>query len=58
MLCEKSLLAILKNGVCVSGVDGTRGSLMFIGLFRMVISSGSCSVSESLCRVRVGTSTS
>ena len=58
MLCEKSLLAMLKNGVCMSGVAGARGSFMFIGLFRMVMSSGSCSGSESLCRVRVGTSTS
>ena len=58
MLCEKSLLAMLKNGVWVSGVGGTRGSFTFIGLFRMVMSSRSCSVSESLCRVRVGTSTS
>ena len=48
MLCEKSLLAILKNGVCVSGVNGARGSFMFTGLFQIVVSSGSCSVSESL----------
>ena len=58
MLCERSLFAMLKNGVWVSGVGGARGSLMFTGLFRMVMSSGSCSVSESLCRVQVGTSTS
>ncbi len=51
MLCEKSLLAMLKNGVCVSGVDGARGSFIFIGLFRMVVFSGSCSVSELLWRV-------
>ncbi len=48
MLCEKSLLVMLKNGVCVSGVGGARGSFTFIGLFQIVISSGSCSVSELL----------
>ncbi len=48
MLCERLLLAILKNGICMSGVIGARGSFMFIGLFRMVMSSGSCSVSDSL----------
>ena len=51
ILRERSLLAMLKNGVCVSGVAGARGSFIFIGLFRIVMSSGSCSVSESLWRM-------
>src|SRR6266478_6515484 len=48
IVCERSLLAILKNGVWVSGVDGARGSLTFTGLFRIATFKGSCSVSESL----------
>ncbi len=58
MLCDRLLLAIAKNGVCTFGVVGARGSFMFIGLFRMVRSSGSCSVSDSLCCIREGNSTS
>ena len=49
ILCDRSLLAIAKNGVCASGVLGVRGSFMTAGLFRMVMSSGSCSVSDLLC---------
>ncbi len=56
MLCDRLLLAIAKNGFCTIGVVGTRGSFMVIGLFRMVKSSGSGSVSDSLCCIWVGTS--
>ncbi len=58
ILCDRLLFAIVKNGFCVTGVVGASGSFMITGLFRMVISRGSCSVSDSLCCVRVGTSTS
>ncbi len=57
ILCDRSLFAMAKNGIYVIGVVSVRGSFMVIGLFRMVISRGSCSVSDSLCCVRVGTST-
>ncbi len=56
MLCDRSLFAIAKNGFCVIGVVGASGSFMMAGLFRMVTSRGSCSVSDSLCCVQVGTS--
>ena len=58
MLCDRLLLAIAKNGVCTIGVVGARGSFTFIGLFQMARSSVSCSVSDSLCCVWVGTLTS
>ncbi len=58
MLCVRSLFAIAKNGFCVIGVAGASGSFMMAGLFRIVISRGSCSVSDSLCCVQMGTSTS
>ncbi len=58
MLCDRSLFAIAKNGVCVVGVIGARGSFISVGLFQMAKSKGSGSVSDSLCCVRVGTSTS
>ncbi len=54
MLCDRLLLAMAKNGF---SVVGARGSFMVIGLFQMVKSSGSCSVSDSLCCVWMGTST-
>src|SRR6266436_5793044 len=44
MLCDRLLLVIVKNGVCATGVVRARGSFMFMGLFRMVRSNGSCSV--------------
>ncbi len=58
MLCDRLLLAIAKNGVCSTGVVNARGSFMVMGLFWMVRSSGSCSMSDSLCCVQVGISTS
>ena len=58
MLCDRSLFVTAKNGFCVIGVVGASGSFMIAGLFRMVISRGSCSVSDSLCCVRVWTLTS
>ncbi len=58
MLCDRSLFAIAKNGFCVVRVVGASGSLMMAGLFQIVTSRGSCSVSDSLCCARVGTSTS
>ncbi len=48
ILCDRLLFAIAKNGVCVTGVVGARGSFTIAGLFRMVISRGSCSISDSL----------
>ncbi len=36
MLCDRSLLVIVKNGVCTTGVTGARGSFMFMGVFLIV----------------------
>ncbi len=58
MLCVRLLFAIVKNGFCMTGVVGASGSFMMAGLFRIVMSRGSCSISDSLCCNRVGTSTS
>ena len=58
MLCDRSLFAMAKNGVCVVGVIGTSGSFSVMGLLWMVTSRGSCSGSDSLLCVHVGTSTS
>ncbi len=49
ILCDKSLFAMAKNGVCVVGIIGARGSFISAGLFQMAKSNGSCSVSDSLC---------
>ena len=57
-LCDRSLFEMVKNGVCVMGVAGARGSFSIAGLLRMVTSRGSCSGSDSLLRACVGTSTS
>src|SRR6266403_1905882 len=54
ILCERSLFAIAKNGVIVTGVVGARGSFNIVGLLWMVISRGSGSVSDSLLRAQVG----
>ncbi len=58
ILCERSLFAIAKNGVCMVGVVGARGSFSIAGLLQMVMSKGSCSGSDSLLRVCEGISTS
>ncbi len=58
ILCERSLFVMAKNGVCVMGVVGARGSFSVAGLLRIVISRGSCSGSDLLLHVCVGTSTS
>ncbi len=58
ILCDRLLFAIVKNGFCVIGVIGVSGSFMMAGLFQIVMSRGSCSMSDSLCCVQVGTSTS
>ncbi len=58
ILCDRLLLAIAKNGVCTTGVTGARGSFMFMGVFLMVRSSRSCSISDLLCCIWVWTSTS
>ncbi len=58
ILCDRSFFAIAKNGVCVTGVVGVRGSFSIVGLLRIVISRGSCSGSDSLFHAQVGTSTS
>ncbi len=56
MLCDRSLFEIAKNGLCLMGVAGARGSFSRVGLLRIVISRGSCSDSDLLLRVHVGTS--
>ncbi len=58
MLCDRLLFEIAKNGVCVTGVVGVRGSFIIAGVFRIAISRESCSVSDSLCCVQLGTLTS
>ncbi len=58
MLCDRSLFAIAKNGVCVVGVIGARGSFSTAGLLWMVVLRGSCSDSDSLWFVWLGTSMS
>ena len=58
MLCDRLLFEMAKNGVCITGVVGASGSFVMAGLFRMVISRESCSVSDLLCCVQLGTSTS
>ncbi len=58
ILCDKSLFEIAKNGVCMTGVTGARGSFSIAGLLQMVMSRGSCSGSDLLLRMQVGTSTS
>ena len=57
MLCDRSLFVIAKNGVCVVGVTGARGSFSIVGLLWMLMSRGSCSGSDSLLHVCIGTLT-
>ena len=58
ILCDRLLFEMAKNGVCVVGVVGASGSFMIAGLFRIAMFRESCSVSDSLWCVRLGTSTS
>ncbi len=57
-ICDKLFFVIAKNGVGVIGVSGVRGSFSMAGLLRIAVSRGSCSGSDSLLHVCVGTLTS
>ena len=48
---------MVKNGVGVTGVSGVRGSFSIAGLLWMVVLRGSCSGSDSLLHVHMGTLT-
>ncbi len=58
ILCEKSLFVMVKNGVCVIGIVGARGSFSIAGLWWMATSRVSGSGSDSLLCVCMGTLTS
>ena len=49
--CERSLFAIVKNGVREVGVSGASGSFSNAGLLQIVMSRGSFSVSDLLVGV-------
>ena len=57
-ICDKSFFATVKNGVGVMGVSGARGSFSIAGLLQMAVSRRSCSGSDLLFHVHVGTSMS
>ena len=53
--CDRSFFAMAKNGVGVIGVSSASSSFSSAGLLQMVMSRGSCSGSDSLLCMCVGT---